>query len=452
MRILLISSNIAETPYAVYPLGMSMVAAALKAEGHEVTMFDFLHRGKSLDAVRSVVRESAPELVGISIRNVDNVNLMNEQRYIETVRDIVRVLREETGAKIVLGGSGFSVMPQQVLEAAGADYGITGEGEVVFCRFAAGAAGGQYPVERILGSTPCLTGGQIPPAFYEPEMMKFYLQSGHMAAIQTKRGCEHGCVYCTYPVLEGHRLRERDPAAVVDDMERLVSDYKAKYIFFTDSVFNDNQGRYRAIVNEMKRRGLQIPWSAFFKPGGDLDEKIVKLMCETGLKAAELGSDAPSDVTLRGIGKDFLFKDVSDCNSMFVDNGVATAHYFMFGCPGETQESVIEGVRNITGLRKTAVFVFMGIRILPDTGLEKIAVRDGIIRQGQSLLDPVYYISPEVDRQWLESTLKKSFEGIRNIVFPPDALETKLHFLFKLGYAGSLWDLISKTGGAGKGS
>ena len=94
----------------------------------------------------------------------------------------------------------------------------------------------------------------------------------------------------------------------------------------------------------------------------------------------------------------------------------------------------------------------MGIRILPDTGLAKIALRDGIITPDQSLLEPVYYISPKVDRVWLEKTLTDAFAKIRHIVFPPDASEDKLKFLFKLGYTGSLWDLLVKPkGGVARG-
>lgn len=445
MKVLLISSNIAETPYAVYPLGMSMVAAALRRDEHDVTLFDFLQQGQSLDALRTTVRRTQPDLVGISIRNIDNVNSLHEQRYVETVKTLVRTLREETRAPVVLGGSGFSIMPESFLRETAADYGVVGEGESVFRQFVAEAAHGRFPKERIVGGAQALTGSAIPSADYDPDLMRFYLEHGHMAAIQTKRGCEHHCIYCTYPMLEGHAIRRRDPAEVVNDMETLVNRHQAKYIFFTDSVFNDAHGHYRAIVGEMERRRLQIPWAAFFKPSPELDAAIVARMRATGLQAAELGSDAPSDATLRGIGKDFRFSDVVACNSLFLDHGVATAHYFMFGCPGETPESVREGIANLLGLRKTAIFVFLGIRILPGTGLEAIARRDGLIQPGQSLLESAYYISPQVDRAWLEATLTEAFAHSPHIVFPPDALESKLHFLFKLGYTGSLWDLLAKT-------
>ena len=445
MKVLLISSNMAETPYAVYPLGMSMVAAALRGDGHEVVLFDFLQAGQSVDAVRQALRRERPELIGISIRNIDNVNLLNEKRYIDAVRDIVRAAREESGARIVLGGSGFSVMPEPVLRSVGADYGIVGEGEWLFRQFVRDAAAGRYPAERILRAPPSLRGREIPSAAYDSDILAFYLRNGHMASVQTKRGCDHRCLYCTYPLLEGRSIRERDPAAVADDIQMLFERHQARYIFFTDSVFNDSRGRYRRLVQEMKRRNLNVPWTAFFKPSAELDPDIVGLMRDTGLKAAEIGADAPSDTTLRGIGKDFSFKDIVRCNSLFLDAGVATAHYFMFGCPGETEDTVREGIANLKTLDRTVMVVFMGIRILPNTGLVKIALREGVIKDGCDFLEPAYYVSPKVDRDWLEATLKEAFAGSRHIIFPPDALDDKLHFLFKLGLSGSLWDLLLKS-------
>ena len=62
MKILLISANWATTPYPIYPIGMSMVATALKQNGHEVEMFDFLQYGCSFDAVRTKVEAVQPEL------------------------------------------------------------------------------------------------------------------------------------------------------------------------------------------------------------------------------------------------------------------------------------------------------------------------------------------------------------------------------------------------------
>jgi lipid biosynthesis B12-binding/radical SAM protein len=441
MKVLLVSANIASAPYAVYPLGMSMVAGALRDAGHEVRQFDFLHAGMSLDALADAVNESAPEIIGISIRNIDNVNLVNEKRYIDVVGDIVRRIRQETDVPVVLGGSAFSIMPEAILREVGGDYGIVGEGESSMVEFVTNAAHGVYPDKRCIRASSLLDGGAVPSPDFDSRLMAFYLERGNIASVQSKRGCTHQCVYCSYPLLEGSAVRCREPAAVVDEIQILVERHDAGHLFFTDSVFNDEQGRYLELVREMKERGVTIPWTAFFKPEG-LDDEGVELMKETGLTSAEIGADAATDTTLRRLGKPFRFNDIVECNDLFGRHGIGTAHFYMFGGPGETRETVLEGIENIRKMERTVSFIYMGLRILPGTPLARIAQREGLLSSDQELLESVYYIAPGIDKEWLEATLTAGFSGLRHCVFPPDILDSSLQFLYKLGHAGFLWDML----------
>ena len=441
MKVFLISSNIASTPYPIYPLGLSMVAAALRNAGYEVYQFDFLQSDKSLKVLGDEIRKINPNVIGISIRNIDNVNLLSEQRYIDDVKSMVQGIKQETSAPVVLGGSGFSIIPEPILHEVGADYGIVGEGESLMVDFVNNAVRGVYPSERCVRTSKMLCGKDIPSAYYESRLLEFYLKSGNIASIQTKRGCVHRCVYCSYPLLEGSTIRYRDPHSVVNDIQLLMDIHNAQYIFFVDSVFNDDKQHYLAVIREMEKRGVHVPWTAFFKPGG-LDDNNVELMRQTGLRAAEIGSDAPTDTIMKNLGKPFLFSDIIDCNNLFVRHGIATAHYFMFGCPGETRETVLKGIENIRNLKKTVSFIFMGIRILPGTPLADRALREGFLSHNQELLEPVYYISPCVDKLWLKKTLTDAFSGIRHCVFPPDSLDSSLQLLHKMGYSGSLWDML----------
>jgi radical SAM superfamily enzyme YgiQ (UPF0313 family) len=212
-------------------------------------------------------------------------------------------------------------------------------------------------------------------------------------------------------------------------------------VFFTDSVFNDDHGHYLQVVREMKRRGVSIPWTAFFKPEG-LDDETVELMKETGLRAAEIGADAATDTTLRKLGKSFLWRDVVECNELFGRHGVGTAHFYMFGSPGETRETVIEGIDNIRNMKDTVSFIYMGLRILPSTPLARLAKQQGLLSDEHDLLEPIYYIAPGLDREWLEKTLTEAFASLRNCVFPPDILDSSLQFLYRLGHVGFLWDMV----------
>jgi len=441
MKILLIAANIAKTPYPVYPLGMGMIAEALIRAGHEVALFDFLQNDLSLTSLSTFFKKEKPDFVGISIRNIDNVNLMNEKKYLFILKEIIDEIRKISDVKIALGGSAFSILPETILEKTGADYGFIGEGEKLFVDFIADFEKGILPKKKIFSSLPSLTCSEIPSAYYDPILMSFYLNTGGIANIQTKRGCSHKCVYCSYPALEGHKIRCRNPKNVVDDILNVVNNHNAKMIFFTDSVFNDDDGNYIELLKEMENRNVSVPWTAFIKPE-KFDNKIISLMKKTGIKAIELGSDAPTDTALKGLGKSFGFDEIRQCCDLFAKNNIAVAHYFMFGGPNESKKSVYEGIENIISLKNSVSFIFMGIRILPNTILEKIAIKEGIINPYQNLLEPAYYISPKIDRDWLEKILTDKFKGIRHCIFPPDALEASVQFLHKLNHTGVLWDML----------
>ena len=59
-----------------------------------------------------------------------------------------------------------------------------------------------------------------------------------MLNVQTKRGCSFHCVYCTYPRVEGRRVRLRGPEAVADEMEGLMDETGVRHFFVVDSVLD----------------------------------------------------------------------------------------------------------------------------------------------------------------------------------------------------------------------
>lgn len=441
MKVLLISANVAGTPYPVYPIGISILARVLRDAGHDVKQSDYFQLEKSLASLDKVVNDYRPDLIGISLRNVDSVNMLSEELYVEVVGQIIARMRAYTDVKIILGGSGFSMMPEAILRVTGANYGVVGEGEQAIVEFVNNAARGIYPEDgTIMRPVQDLVGKAMLPADYDQPLMDFYLNKGHIAGVQTKRGCVHHCIYCSYPYLEGKVVRPRDPADVVQDILNLKEKHGAKYVFFTDSVFNDDSGHYLDVVREMKRQKVALPWTAFIKPEG-LDDDKVALMKETGMRAAEMGADATTDTTLHRMAKPFTFQDIRETHDLMGRHGIATAYYYMFGCPGETKKTVLEGIENLKSLEKSVSFIYMGIRILPETALYRLAAREGFFEDGDELLDPVYYIAPGLDQNWLHQTLTDAFKDVRHCVFPPNSMDSSLQLLHSLGHTGMLWDM-----------
>ena len=439
MNVFLISANRCTEPYPVFPLGLATVAEALRRAGHTVETFDCLWG----DGLEVRLRAFAPGLVGISLRNIDNENSLSEEWYLDDARLLVERIRAVSTAPVVLGGAAFSVMPDAILSHTGADYGVAGEGERLAVELADTLERGGCPAARVLRQTPPLKRAEIGAGLRDATWAARYTSGGGFG-IQTKRGCPHGCVYCSYPAIEGRSLRARDPEAVADEVAWLGEHCPGASVFFTDSLFNDGLGLWRGVVDVLLRRSSRVPWSAYFRPA-DLTAEDIALMKRSGLKSAELGTDAASDTALRGLGKTFTFAEAEACNRLFAEHAVPAAHFLMFGGPDETPASVREGIANVKLLTGSVVFPFMGIRILPGTPLHRRATRDGVITEATDLLKPAYYLSPALDRFELRTELEAGFADAPNVVFPPDKMRDFTEALRNMGHGGSLWELLAAS-------
>jgi lipid biosynthesis B12-binding/radical SAM protein len=439
-RILLVSSNVTVDPFPVYPLGLAVIASALADSGHQVDQFDFLVAGESEEALRERIKTFAPDFVCLSLRNLDDCDSLTAKTYPVVAKRLVEVTREVCRVPIILGGSAFSILPEEILAFTGADYGVIGEGEEVICDLVRDLSAGATP-DRLLRGKALISGQNLISPLYASELTDFYMEASGMINLQAKRGCVHGCIYCSYPTLEGTSYRFRDPGAVVDDMEKAHADQGVDKFFFTDSVFNDRDGHYLQIAEELIRRKNTLAWCCYIRPEG-LGRKDVALLKRAGLCAAELGTDAACDTTLRSLGKGFTFAEALEVNRAFVAERLPCAHFVMFGGPGETRATVAEGLANLERLEHTVVFAFSGIRILPATPIHTLAVREGFLGKDDSLQEPLFYQSPLIEADTMNAMIVDSFRNRRDRVFPPEQSRAKRAVMQRFGYRGLLWDTL----------
>ena len=444
-RIVLISCNTTREPYPVYPLGMTMIADAARAKKHQVFEWDMLISKSSFDELSDFIYKNQPDIVGLSLRNIDSVNFNQQESYISAYQAIAEHIRKITDAKIILGGSAFTILPDEMMSAIDADYGIIGEGEQTFCNLIEQIESGNPIQNRIIHSNNPLDGEEIITAGRNIEFAAYYLKKGGMLNIQTKRGCPHRCAYCSYPVLEGRVYRQRPVKEVVDEIEMLINKYNAEYYAITDSVFNDATNDYLLTAEELVRRNISTPWMCFLRPD-NFKINEVKLLKRAGLSSIEWGTDCASDTTLAGMQKDFTWDQVVDSNNLFASEDVANGHFIIFGGPGETEKTVKEGLVNISALENSVVFGSIGVRIFPQTKIYERALNEKIINGETNLLEPVYYFSQDVDHDQLHRQILGAFQGRAERIYPGglDADKTSAFHLF--GYHGPVWDYILKKG------
>jgi radical SAM superfamily enzyme YgiQ (UPF0313 family) len=392
---------------------MCHVAAALRRAGHRVELFDSNLDGET---VYGKLRAAAPDVIGLSMRNVDDVDIGSKTFYVPEVVETIRKIRESTNAPLVLGGSAYSLFPERILECSGADYGVRGEGEAAMVALV-DALERATDYRRIPGlvyrekgaivanDNSVCAAGEIARPCRPAELVRSYLHTSAMLNVQTQRGCGFTCCYCTYPVLEGRRLRFREPGEVVGEIEEAMS-LGAHYLFFVDSVLNTSADHVHRICEEIVRRELDVNWGCFLRPRGLTDDTF-RLMKRAGLRHVEFGTDSFCDSVLECYGKAFTFEDVFHSSELARTHGVRHAHFLILGGPGEDRHTLQEGFDNSRRLRRTVIFPYIGMRLYPGTPLYRTALNEGVIESGFDLLEPRFYLSPALDAQTVRATLER---------------------------------------------
>jgi radical SAM superfamily enzyme YgiQ (UPF0313 family) len=449
MNILLISTNRSVHPVPVMPIGACAVAEACERAGHRVRLLDLMFEKDPLRAVGAAVMDSRPDVVGISIRNIDNNDMRDPVFYLDDLPMIVNTIRGLTGAPVILGGAALGVMPEETLRFADISCGVTADGETVFPRLLARIDSGE-PVGDLPGLAlldhdtftlnPCSEGGGTvqctAPDYHRWVNVAAYRAHLATAPVQTKLGCSFRCIYCTYRKLEGGRYRLAEPGAVAEAVTRLVVTGMTD-IEFVDSVFNAPRDHAlslcEALGGTVHRARLQ---SLELNPAL-LDNELVTAMEEAGFVGMGVTAESAADQVLQGLGKGFTAAEVHRSAEVVRRHRIPCAWIFLLGGPGETQETVRETLRFAaqTARPQDVAFFNVGIRIYPGTELERTARDEGSFHMPPAeMLRPLFYISPAVSATWIIDEIKRSMAHCMNFISVDSIGLSFLPAIHRLGY------------------
>lgn len=447
-KILFISANKFKTPYPVYPIGISYLETYFNLNIPEYNTLNFDFIDSSIEEYEQYLRTNKPSFICISLRNIDDVNSTSKESFLEWYKIIIESTRKSSDSLIIIGGSGFSVFPVKMFEYLNPDFGIYGEGEESLSRLIKSIIKNNidYSIEGLVYKS---TDNQIIfnkktqyvknlDLCFDSQMLDYYWKSSGMLSVQTKRGCPYDCIYCTYPLIEGKKVRTLSPEKIVDSLKELYFKRNINYIFFTDSVFNINNDFNFELAERIIKSKINIKWGAYFT-FKNLDEKLLVILKKSGLSHIEFGTESLSDITLKNYGKLFTFKEIKEksdlCNRLDID----FAHFLILAGYGETDDTINETFENSKKINNTVFFPFIGMRIYPGTILQKYAVTEGLISESDDLLNPKYYISKNVNIDTLKSRAKLTS---KRWIFPDEDLSKTMTKMRDKNKKGLLWEYL----------
>lgn len=399
----------------VAPIGLDYVAEALVGEGCEVDILDLaLAESDARDALSAHLSAREPDVIGITLRNTDDCYMASGESFLPDLRAVVEAARAVSDSQIVLGGAGFSVMPEAVLEATGVDIGVWCEGELslplVARRVAQGESLDDVPNlvlrdgEGWRRTKPVLADlSKVPARSRSFVDNRAYVDRGGQGSIETKRGCSKSCIYCADPVAKGRRQRLRPPTAVADEIESLCAQ-GVNCLHLCDSEFNLPEAHARAVCDELIGRGLsgQVTWYTYASPV-PFSPQLAELMRAAGCVGIDFGADSGSDEQLARLSRDFSRANLVETARACRAAGITFMYDILLGGPGETRETVVETIELMKRIEPDRVGVSVGVRLYPGTPLAQRVERQGFrpadttlhgaVDGNRSMREPVFYVS-----------------------------------------------------------
>jgi len=331
------------TRAALVPLGLAYIAAYLKKNGFtDIKVVDYNVEPKAY------------------LPRADIVGITATTPLIKSAWRIAQKA-QKMGAITIIGGPHVCALAEESISLPEVDFVVIGEGEETMLELCQTLSKGRHDFEKIKGLV-FKKGNKI--VFNQPRpfvknldnlpqpahhlfKLPLYTSTQPLVSIRkpavgilTSRGCPFGCRFC-YKGTFGRTWRPRGVENVLTEWEYLVKELKVKEIALMDDGFNIDIKRAITICQEIKKRGLMIPWRAHNGIRADrAPKKLLRVMKESGCYLISFGVESGSQRILDLMGKDLRLEDVvcafKTCRSL----GILTMAFFMIGYPGETKEEI----------------------------------------------------------------------------------------------------------------
>ena len=460
---------------AIGPIGLEYVAEAAARDGIDVRIVDLALCDRPDSALREHLSQHSPTLIGLTFRNVDDCFWPSAQWFVPDLAQQVRRIRTLSDAPVVLGGVGFSVFAERIVEYTDADFGIRGDGEQSTMSLYRQLRDGR-DFEKVQGlvwrhdgsirsNAPAWPAELSLPVRRQMVDNREYFARGGQCGFETKRGCNRQCLYCADPLAKGAVCRSRKPAEIADEIESLLAQ-GIDVLHTCDAEFNVPRSHALAVCEELIRRSLgkEVRWYAYLAVT-PFDAELAATMRKAGCVGINFTGDSASETMLQTYRQPHRREDLAAAVRLCRQHGIKVMIDLLLGGPGETPQTVAETVGFIKEINPDCAGASLGIRIYPGTGMAVTVEAQGPLESNRALrrrytgevdfFQPTFYISPELGSD--PARLVKALMAGDTRFFEPTAEQpdaeatdhnyndnTELVEAIRRGARGAYWDILHR--------
>jgi len=352
------------------PLGILYICSHLRKKGIDTEVFDSTF--SSRQQLWDLLRKGPPSVLGVY------ANLMTRPAVVEILR-----VAKETGWQTVVGGPEPGAYVEEYL-TAGADVVVIGEGEVTLEELVPalrerasdlngidgiafqrgdGSVVRTKPREQIkdIDAQPWPAREAVDVARYV-EVWREHHGMGSVSLI-TARGCPYHCRWCSHEVF-GKTHRRRKPASVADELEWLINRYQPQMAWMADDVFTIHPGWLFQYANELKRRGVKLPFECISR-ADRLNHQVVETLAAMGCFRIWIGSESGSQRILDAMQRGVTVEQVQSAVALCRSAGIQSGMFLMWGYEGEELSDIEATVEHV---KKTDPDIFFTTVAYPIKG------------------------------------------------------------------------------------
>jgi len=460
------------------PIGLDYIAGAVRKAGIETDVVDLCLADEPDVALSNYFSSHNPALVGVSFRNIDDCFWPSARWFAPELAETIGKIRAQTSAPVVIGGVGFSIFAERLVEYTGADFGIRGDGEGAIVSLL-----DELRQIRRFENVPGLiwrSGGAIRsnrPAWPEPLSLPSardaidnfaYFEKGGQCGLETKRGCDRRCLYCADPLAKGTKSRLRKPAEIADEAESLLA-RGIDVLHLCDAEFNIPANHAMAVCEEFIRRrlGERLGWYTYMAVV-PFDARLAGAMRKAGCVGINFTGDSACASMLETYRQPHRKEDIAAAVRLCRDNGIKVMIDLFLGGPGETPETVAETIDFIKQLEPDCAGAPIGVKIYPGTAMADVLMAEGPLQTNPNIrrkysgpvdfFKPTFYISSALGKNPAKVVCdliagdKRFFEPMQET--PADASakkpsadhnyndNTQLVEAISRGARGAYWDIL----------
>jgi anaerobic magnesium-protoporphyrin IX monomethyl ester cyclase len=341
----------ARQPYP--PLGALYAAAAARAHGYDVTLFDAMIADSEEEWSTALDRQRP----SVAVLYEDSFNYLSKMCLLR-MREAALVMIDAARARgitVVVAGSDASDHPSLYLDR-GARVVVTGEGEATLVEVLDSLSGGspraleaidgvalhddrgalvrtrRREIIRDLNALPRPAWDLVDVERYRRVWMDAH---GYFSMnLVSTRGCPYHCNWCAKPIY-GQRYTARSVESVVDEIAWLKETYRPDHLWIADDIFGLKPGWVERFADQIVARGARVPFKCLLRADGASDA-VVAALARAGCRTAWLGAESGSQRILDAMEKGTRVDHIAAATRRLHAAGIEVGFFLQFGYPGET--------------------------------------------------------------------------------------------------------------------